>query len=73
MIAITERNDQAGYDGSPSPCDSCSRKRICARQKLACCDLSNWLNQGSHAKVKPEAQRVALHQTYRRIFPGAFA
>lgn len=65
------RNDRAAYDGSPSPCDSCSRKVACASQELACTDLLTWLNWGQERTLRPEDKRVALHRTYRRIYRRA--
>lgn len=69
---MTERrNDRAAYDGSPSPCDSCSRKSACASQELACIDLQTWLNWGSDRVLRPEENRVALHRTFIRIYRRA--
>lgn len=66
----SDRNDRAAYDGSPSPCDTCSRRRVCKAQKLACSDLSFWLNAGRLASLKADEKRAPTHFQYLRIFPG---
>jgi hypothetical protein len=62
-------NNRSAYDCSQPPCDGCPRKSVCADQRLACDDLSAWVSEGAAGKVFD--QRVALHKTYQRLFPGA--
>lgn len=64
------RNDRSAYDGSASPCDSCSHKAFCGRHQLACGDLSHWLNAGRLARLNAETERDPSHSQYLRIFPG---
>lgn len=48
-------------DGSPPPCDSCDRRKVCAAQLLACKQLVTWTREG-----KATGERYPSHFLYRQ-------
>lgn len=58
------KNSKNCYDGSPPPCDSCDRSKVCAAQLLACKEYRNWV---SPSDSKPTHERIPTHEIYQQM------